>query len=97
MSHCGSSSWCALEFQPCPPELDHVPVRQPGPGQSRAIDSHAIAVLAAQVGDDELLVPGALDDRVMAMHGRIRQPDVIVLMPPDADAAASRAMLTAAG
>ena len=35
-------------------------------GQPLAVDAHAAAVRAAQVGDDELLIRGLLDHRVIA-------------------------------
>ena len=56
-----------------------------GPNQLLAVDAQAVAVLAAQVGDDERFLGRVLDDRVVAMHRRVGQADVVFPIPADAD------------
>ena len=51
----------------------------------RAVDADAVAFLAADVGDDEAFLRSALDDGVIAMHRTVRETNVIVLVPSDAN------------
>ena len=64
-------------------------IRSPSASSARdqllAVDAQAVAVLAAQVGDDERFLGRVLDDRVVAMHRRIGQADVVLPVPADAD------------
>src|SRR5262245_4901169 len=78
----------------CLAELDDIAVGQRRLRTARAVDAHAVALLAAHIGNHEPRVLSSLDDGVIAVYRGISQPDLVVWMPADANHLAQNRMPT---
>src|SRR5450631_3278243 len=66
-------------------DIDDIALRQPRLGDARAVDEHAVAVLAGEVRDHHDPIGRAADDGVIAVHSSNGKAQVVVLFPADSN------------